>query len=213
MKDRRTILQESRLYVVLDSAVADLNKLFEVMKETVEAGTTIVQLRSKEGAADQILDFSKRAVKFLSGRALFIVNDHLDLALASGADGVHLGQEDGDVAIARQILGRDRLIGVSCQTLSQLDRAQTQGADYIGFGSVFKTKTKPDRQPMDLSLIKNVSHESHVPVFFIGGIDLGNVTGILQNDGKRVAVTRAICEAKNVVKTTKEFLTTLMARS
>lgn len=205
MTDKKKILHHSRLYVVLDSSGADFKKLFTILKETVNAGTTIVQLRSKEGSARDILQFSKRAVRHLKNRALFIVNDRVDLARASGSDGVHLGQDDMPLPEVRKIFGKDKLIGVSCQTIAQVRRAVKQGADYIGFGSVFKTKTKPGRRPQDLKILAKVQSETRLPIFFIGGITLNNVQRILKNGGQRVAVTRAICEAKDVRQTTKEF--------
>ncbi|MCB9772570.1 MAG: thiamine phosphate synthase [Candidatus Omnitrophica bacterium] len=206
MIHKKRILQAARFYVVLDSDVADFKKLFGIFKKTVDAGAGIVQLRSKYGSATDILDFSKKAIEYAQGRALFIVNDRADFAIASGCDGVHLGQDDVSLKQARAILGFKFLIGISCQTLDQARRAQKDGADYIGFGSVFKTQTKPERQQMDLKLLLKVSREIKIPVFFIGGITLDNISQVMINGGQRIAVTRAICEAKNVAVVTKKFL-------
>lgn len=210
---KKKILQAAQLYVVLDSDVADFKKLFVIFKKTVDAGVGIVQLRSKYGSAADILDFSRKAIRYAQGRALFIVNDRIDFAIVGGCDGVHLGQDDLSLKQARAILGPKFLIGISCQTLDQARRAQKDGADYIGFGSVFKTKTKPERRQMDLKLLSRVSREMKIPVFFIGGITLDNVSQVVANGGQRIAVTRAICEAKNVSVATKELLFHCEARS
>lgn len=206
MSDPRTLLRQARLYLVLDSTVADYQTLFSVMRRAVHAGVKIVQLRSKEGAGRDILEFAQRAVKVLKNKALFIVNDRVDIAIASGAHGVHLGQEDLPVSVARQMLGHRKLIGISCQTQTMARQAQAQGADYLGFGSVFKTQTKPQRQGLDLRVVQRVSANIQIPVFFIGGIDLENVSEVLRHGAERVAVTRAICQARDVAQTTRDFL-------
>jgi len=209
MTNKNAILAAAKLYVVLDSAVADFEKLFVILKKTVAAGTKIVQLRSKFGSAREILDFSKKALKVTKGKALFIVNDRADLTVVSGSDGVHLGQNDLTLVQARKILGASKLIGVSCQTLSQAKRAQKEGADYIGFGSIFKTKTKPERAGLDLKIVSQVSRHIKIPVFFIGGITLYNIGKTVGKGGQRIAVTRAICEASDVPLATKNFLKVL----
>lgn len=188
-------LEKARLYLVLDRAVADYPRLFKILRESYSSGVDVIQLRDKTGSSREILAFACQAVGFLRHRIPFIVNDRLDLALASGADGVHLGQDDMPVAMARRIVGSRLIIGASCQTMAQAVAAQKAGADYIGFGSVFKTLTKPDRQPMDLDLLKRVNGKIKVPVFAIGGIDQGNIAVVLNHGARRVAVTRAICLA------------------
>ncbi len=206
MQSKNKILQAAKLYVVLDSSVADFAKLFVILKKTVTAGTQIVQLRCKEGSAQEILAFIKKALTVTKGKALFIVNDRVDLVLASNADGVHLGQDDLTLSQARKILGPKRIIGVSCQTIRQARLAEKAGADYLGYGSVFKTKTKPQRTGLDLKIVAQVSQAVTLPVFFIGGITFYNVGLTLKHGAKRVAVTRAICEAIDVGKVTKKFL-------
>ena len=209
MVSKKELLAAAKLYVVLDSHVADFEKLFVILKKTVAAGTKIVQLRSKHGSARDILAFSKKALQVTKGKALFVVNDRVDLALLSDSDGIHLGQDDLTLRQARKILGPGKIIGVSCQTVAQAKRAQKDGADYIGFGSVFKTKTKPERKGLDLKIVSQVSRQIKVPVFFIGGITLYNLGKTVEKGGKRIAVTRAICESADVGAATKRFLAIL----
>ena len=188
-------LSNARLYLVLDTAVRGYDELFDIMKVAVQSGVDVVQLRDKQGSARDIFNFSRRALGYLKKKVPFIINDRVDLVLASQADGVHLGQDDLPVATARKILGKKAIIGASCQTLAHAVAARKAEADYIGFGSVFKTLTKPDRQAMDLRLFSAVVKKSRLPVFAIGGIDLENVRTIFAAGGRRVAVTRALCLA------------------
>jgi thiamine-phosphate pyrophosphorylase len=205
MSSRKKRLNKAILYLILDTQVLSYKKLLACLKPAVRLGVDIVQLRDKNGAAQDILDFCKAAKKQIQGKALFIVNDRIDLALLAKADGVHLGQQDIPYQKARKMMGPKAIIGVSCQTLEQAREAEVQGADYIGFGSVFKTKTKPDRKPMDPKLLKKVLATIKIPVFPIGGIELNNVRQVTGLGAKRVAVCRDILLAKNLEKTVKEF--------
>ncbi len=198
-------LRDARLYLVLDASVAGYPELFDIMRAAVEHGVDIVQLRDKAGHARGILEFTRKAVAAVSGKALFILNDRLDLALAGGAHGVHLGQDDLPIEAARRLAGEGLIIGVSCQTLEHLQAAQDQGADYVGFGSVFKTQTKPDRVPMDLEILKKVAARSVIPVFAIGGITAGNIRLVLDCGIRRIAVTRAVCQAKDVASAVRQL--------
>lgn len=194
-------LKRAKLYLILDAEVLSYTQLLARLKPAVRAGVDIVQLRSKKGSAKDILDFCRRIKKLVSGKALFIVNDRIDLALLSGADGVHLGQEDVPYAQARNLMGKKAVIGVSCQSLEHARKAQEEGADYIGFGSIFKTKTKPGRQPMDPKVLAKVIKEIKIPVFPIGGIGQKNLSRLTRLGVKRAAVCRDILLARDVVKT------------
>ncbi len=196
----------AKIYLILDRDVAGFEALFETARQAVAGGIDIIQLRDKQSSAKAIFDFSKKLVKLLKGRVPFILNDRADLASASGADGVHVGQDDLPVSLARKILGPQAIIGTSCQKWPQLKNAVHEGADYIGFGSVFKTKTKPDREPMDLNLLTVAIRKTPLPIFAIGGIDLKKAQ-ILKTQGiNRIAVCRAICEAPSPLEATKRFL-------
>lgn len=211
MVSQKKNLLRARLYLVLDRQVAGYESLFEILRQAVPAGVDIVQLRDKYGSAKEIASFARQALRWLRGRVPFIINDRVDVARLTGADGVHLGQDDLPLIFARKMLGGRAIIGMSCQDLPHVRRAQDAGADYIGFGSVFKTLTKPDRAPLDLRLLDQVSKISRVPVFAIGGIGLKNVSTVLDHDIRRVAVTRAICEADNVAAATKTLRDILLS--
>ena len=205
MASRRKLLGKAKLYLILDRQVNTYDELFEIAKKSISAGADMIQLRDKLGSAKDILEFSRRISKLTKGRILFIVNDRVELALLSGASGVHVGQEDIPLKWARQILGPKAIIGVSCQTLAHAQRAAREGADYIGFGSVFKTLTKPQRSPMDLDSLKKIYNTIKIPVFAIGGINLKNISQIKAMGVNRAAVCRSVCLAKDIKQATKSF--------
>jgi thiamine-phosphate pyrophosphorylase len=125
--------------------------------------------------------------------ALFVLNDRPDLAAQVGADGVHVGQDDTAVASARELVGSDRLIGLSTHTPAQVDAAA--GVDYIGVGPVHATPTKPGRPAVGLELVRHAAAHAGVPFFAIGGITAGNVAAVVAAGARRVAVVRALTEA------------------
>lgn len=210
MPSKKKWLAKSRLYLILDTHVKPYEDLLKIAERAVAGGVDILELRDKEGRAKDILGFSRRLKEIIQGtEVLYIINDRADLALACCASGVHLGQDDLPVKAARRILGPQAIIGVSCQTVIHAKRAQAEGADYLGFGSVFKTLTKPDRQPMDLALLQKALNRTKIPVFPIGGINLTNLPHLRALGLSRVAVCRAILDACDVKKTIGRFLYTL----
>ena len=195
----------AKLYLILDTQVMDYGALLQILKDSVRGGIDIVQLRDKKGGAKEILDFCRKILKVTNHQIPFIVNDRADLAYLSGADGLHVGQDDLDYSMALRLLGKNKIIGVSCQNLAQAQKAQAQGADYIGFGSVFKTKTKPERQAMDLDILRCVFKELKIPVFPIGGITRQNIHQITAMGSCRAAVCRDILLAKDVLQAVRDF--------
>jgi thiamine-phosphate pyrophosphorylase len=207
MRSNKKLLAAAKLYLILDTQVLDYGALLQVLKDSVRGGIDIVQLRDKKGSAKEILDFCRKVLKITKHKILFIVNDRADIALVSGADGVHLGQEDLDCIQARKILGQGKIIGVSCQTLHQASAAEAfvEGADYIGFGSVFQTQTKPGRQAMDLDLLQKVIRQVKIPIFPIGGISRGNIGQLIPLGVTRAAVCRDILLAKDAGRAAREL--------
>lgn len=213
LKVRQTRLLGSQLYLILDTDVCEEKRLFQILKQAVRSGVDIVQLRDKIGPSRATLRLATQISRYLKNKVLFIVNDRVDMALASGADGVHLGQDDLPLGIARKILGPRMIIGASCQTMAQAKKAQEDGADYIGFGSVYKTMTKPERTPMDVGLLTKAVRQIDIPVFAIGGITLNNIQPLVDLGVRRVAVTRAISLADDVPGTVHAFKKNLFSVS
>jgi thiamine-phosphate pyrophosphorylase len=206
MRLNKKLLASSKLYLILDAEVLDHDQLLQVLKDSVRSGIDIVQLRDKKSSAKEILDFCRKALKITRRHRIpFIVNDRADLALLSQADGLHVGQEDLDCDEARKIMGPGAIIGISCQSLDQALKAQAAGADYIGFGSVFQTKTKPGRQAMELDLLQKVLKRIKIPVFPIGGISRENIGRLIPLGIQRAAVCRDILLAKNAGRAVGEL--------
>jgi thiamine-phosphate pyrophosphorylase len=205
MRSSKKLLAAAKLYLILDTEVLDYGVLLQVLKDSVRGGIDIVQLRDKKGSTKEILDFCRKVLRITKHQIPFIVNDRADLAFFSGADGLHLGQEDLKYSLALRMLGKNKIIGVSCQTLDHALKAQAQGADYIGFGSVFQTKTKPGRQAMDLDILQKVIKQVKIPIFPIGGISRGNIDQLIRLGVKSVAVCRDILLAKDAGQAVREL--------
>lgn len=210
MNTKMELLERARLYCVLDAGVLSYDQLFDVLRCSADAGVDVFQIRDKDGADQDIAAFTRKCMAHLSGEKLFIVNDRINVALEAGADGVHIGQEDDAFEAVCDRGGEDFMIGVSCQSLAHAREAQRKGADYIGFGSVFKTLTKPQRDPMDLKVLASVLQEISIPVFPIGGISLENCKQVTTCGAQRIAVTRAICLAKDIQETVRTLRYILM---
>ena len=196
-EERRALLRRCHLYLVT-SPVAGLE---EVVAAALAAGVRLVQYRAKPGdVPDDRSRFAQAsALRQLCHRhgALFLVNDRIDLALAVGANGVHLGQGDLPPAVARRLLGPDLLIGRSTHRLEDLRQAVTDGCDYVGVGPVNATPTKPGREPVGLAYVAQAAAACPLPFFAIGGIDRANLAAVRNAGANRVAVVRAITTAED----------------
>lgn len=205
-QERRVQLAQCRLYLITSPSP----RLEATVAAALEAGVRLVQYRSKE-AADGERWREARALRQLCARhgALFIVNDRVDLALALDADGVHLGQGDLPPAVARRLLGPERLIGRSTGELAQLQQAVADGCDYVGVGPVNATPTKPGRKPVGLAYVRQAARESPIPFFAIGGIDASTLAAVIEAGAQRVAVVRAITEAADPGQVSRTLLAAL----
>ena len=163
----------------------------EIINEACRAGARIVQYRDKNSDKKKLMDNAKR-IREITNRydSLFVVNDHLDVAMISGADGVHLGQDDLTIEEVRQVAPPDFIVGLSTHSLMQAIRAERQGADYIGIGPVFATPTKHDYVPIGVSVVEKVLRAVSIPVVAIGGLNLGNISEVKKIGVKNVAMVR-----------------------
>jgi thiamine-phosphate pyrophosphorylase len=196
MKLRKSLLKKSQLYLILDRPGLTKFSLKKIRNLVSAKEIGLIQLRDKLGAKAEILKFAIKLSKQIgSTKTLFIVNDYVDVAVAALADGVHLGQEDLALKQARKILGKDKIIGVSCHNLAQALQAQKEGADYIGFGPLYATATKPGYPGIGLKAAVELKTKIKIPYFAIGNIGEGNIEEIAAFGIKRIAVCRAILEA------------------
>ena len=199
---KKRLLKKSRLYLILDKKTCAFKPLSLAAKEIKRSKVDIIQFRDKTGNMYNILKEAMKLNKiFKHSKKIFIINDYPQIAKIAACDGVHLGQGDWPVRKARKLLGKNRIIGVSCHTLKQAQKAQREGADYIGIGPVFSTKTKPDYLPIGLGGLKALKGKIKIPYFAIGDIKEGNLESIVEQGAKRIAVCRAILEARNFKKT------------
>ena len=206
MKLRKSLLKKSQLYLILDRPDFSRFSLKKIRHLVSGNKVALIQLRDKFSAKADILKFALKLSKYLaSTKTLFIVNDYADIAVRVLADGVHLGQEDLPLNEARKILGKDKIIGLSCHNLAQASRAQKQGADYIGFGPLYATATKPGYPGIGLKAAAELKAKIKIPYFAIGNINEGNIKEITAAGFKRIAVCRAILNAKDPQQAAKRL--------
>jgi thiamine-phosphate pyrophosphorylase len=197
------------LYVILDPQVSATRRpLVDCLIEAAAAGCRLFQYRAK---TDSIQTAYRLGLELRRAAAdvqtLFIVNDRCDLALALDADGVHLGQEDLPVALARAILGPDRLIGISTHREAEVREATEGGADYIGYGPIYPTTTKPDHEPVvGIAGLQQARGLTSLPIFAIGGITLENLAAVRKAGADGVAVISAIASCADVRETANAFM-------
>jgi thiamine-phosphate diphosphorylase len=201
-------LLPSPLYAILDTSLGRGRSPTAILREFLKGGAKLIQLRAKELTSAEFFNVAKEASRLAhEAGAIFIVNDRLDIALASNADGVHLGQEDLPLNVARKILGKAKLIGVSTHDLSQAREAERDGADYIGFGPIFGTTTKETRySPRGLEMLREIRKTVKLPVVAIGGITESNVTQVWQAGADSAAIISDLMGAEDVAEKTKRIL-------
>lgn len=195
-----------QLYAVTDRAWTGNKTLYEQIKEALENGVTCVQLREKNlDEASFIEEAKKISVLCRQYNTPFIVNDNVNVAIASNADGIHIGQEDMGLKDVREIVGENMIIGISAHTVEEAKFAQENGADYIGIGAVFETSTKNDVDVIPYEKVKSICDAVDIPKVAIGGINAENILKLKGSGIDGVAVVSAIFGAKDIGKATKEL--------
>ena len=190
------------LYVVTDESLSRGRSNVEIARLAYEGGADVVQLRMKNASKDAMIK-DALAIQELADdfSRFFFVNDNVEVALESGADGVHLGQDDMPIEKAIEILGDDVLIGISANTVETARDAKEKGAAYVGVGSIFKTATKPDAdQGIGLDAIYRIRQEVDIPIVAIGGINKGNIQDVIRAGADSAAVVSAVVAQDDVRK-------------
>lgn len=198
--------EDMLVYAVTDRAWLDGRKLQDVVEEAIQAGATFIQLREKELSYDAFLE-QAIAVKKVTDKyhVPFVINDNVEIALACGADGIHIGQHDMAAEDVRAKIGADKILGVSAQTLEQALLAEKNGADYLGVGAVFSTSTKLDASEVSFETLQEICKTVSIPVVAIGGIKQNNLVQLKDSGIDGVAVVSAIFGSKNISGATKEL--------
>ena len=200
-------MKDFKLYVITGEQFHPGRPMLEVMEQAILGGADIVQLRDKKSSKRVVLE-KARALRELTRKygVTFIVNDHIDIALAVDADGVHLGQDDLPLTEARKIVG-NKIIGISTHAIEEARQAERDGADYIGVGPVFETKSKEDVvPPVTTSYVRQVAAEIRIPFVAIGGIKLHNADEVLAAGATRLCAISAIVGSDDVKGTCEAFL-------
>lgn len=208
MKINKIRLMDKKLYLVTNSdSFGSDDEFLDAAASALKGGVDILQLREKHSDAKRIIKLGKRLRELCSMyNTLFIVNDRIDIAQIVHADGVHLGQDDIDIQYAREVSGENFIIGISTHAPEQAQKAQNDGADYIGVGPIFSTPTKQGVTPVGFEYLNWVSQNIDIPYFAIGGIDIANVDEVIKNGTERIAVVRAIMNAASPELAAKEFI-------
>lgn len=188
-----------RLYAVTDRSWLGTQALAQQVEQALRGGATCVQLREKELNDTDFLAEAKE-LKILCARygVPLIINDNVELALEVDADGVHVGQEDMDARDVRNLIGADKILGVTAKTVEQAQKAQLAGADYLGSGAVFGSTTKPNAKPMTKELLHSICQSVTIPVVAIGGIHRGNIASLAGTGIRGVAVVSGIFAAADI---------------
>ena len=197
------------LYLVTDPALCAERGLEATVMAAVRGGVSVVQLRDKHASDEEMIAQAIRLKALLDEYEVpLIINDRIEVALASGADGLHIGQSDGDPVEARGRLGEDALIGLSVQTLEQLKAVDVERIDYLGLGPVYATPTKPDHAaPLGIEGLTQLVRSSPLPTVAIGGISLANAGEVMTSGTDGLAVVSALCSAEDPAEAAQQFLT------
>lgn len=203
-------LSRCRFYGILDLSYVDGSEAGKVAQQMMDGGVDLIQLRAKGHPAGEIAKIAAELHGLTAERAVpLIINDHPEIARIVGAEGVHVGQDDAAISEVREIAGAHSMVGKSTHSVGQAIRASFEGADYIGFGPIFATPTKPDYPPIGLEEIQRVHEAVRIPIFCIGGIKLDNLPEVMEAGARRVVIVSGLLQARDITtygRAAKELL-------
>ena len=204
---QQKMAQLKGLYVILDTQVLGNKDIIDAATRTIRGDAKILQLRDKHQEKVSLLAIARK-IKELCAKSntLFIINDHLDIALAVDADGLHVGQEDLPLSIARRELPIDKIIGCSTKTLEQARKAAAEGADYIAVGSIFPTPSKKEAIVVGIERLRQIKQEVSIPVVAIGGINKNNVGEVMSAGAVAAAIISAVLNQKDIEEATRQMV-------
>lgn len=193
-------LSDCRLYGIIDLGYVEPSDAARTVEQMIEGGVDLIQLRGKNKSIAELAKLAAELHELTakSSRPL-IVNDYAEIASRVPVEGVHVGQDDDSIEVARRKAARDILVGKSTHSLEQARAAQREGADYIGFGPIFATPTKPDYAPIGFADIRRVHAEVRLPIFCIGGINIDNLQSVIEAGAKRVVMVSALLKTHSIV--------------
>jgi thiamine-phosphate pyrophosphorylase len=193
-------LDECRLYGIVDLGYVEESEAARVVEQMVQGGVDLIQLRGKGKSLDELAGCAARLHELTARSSTpLIVNDHAEIASHIPVEGVHVGQDDDSIELARRKAGRQIMVGKSTHSIKQAVAAQRERADYIGFGPIFATPTKPDYPPIGLADVRRLHAEVSLPIFCIGGINIDNLQSVIDAGAKRVVMVSALLKAHSIV--------------
>ncbi|MBM0046702.1 thiamine phosphate synthase [Anaerococcus sp. mt242] len=194
------------LYLVTNRDKLSDEEFFDVIEKSLKGGVSLVQLREKTAPAREVIELAKKLKKLChSYNVPLLVDDRVDIALAADLDGVHLGNDDMDVADARKILGDDKIIGSTAKNLEWAMAEEKKGADYLGVGAIFETKTHVKTTRTSVETLKEINDNIKIPTVAIGGLNYDNIDILKGSKAKGVSVVRAIMDSKNPYEDAKNL--------
>ena len=194
------------LYLVTNRDKLSDAEFFKVIEDSLKGGVSLVQLREKNAPAREIIEIAKKLKEIChSYKVPLLVDDRVDIALAANLDGVHLGGEDMDVADARRILGADKIIGSTAKDLDRAISEEKKGADYLGVGAIFETKTHVKTKRTSVETLREINDNIKIPTVAIGGLNYDNIDILKGSKAKGVSVVRAIMDSKNPYEDAKNL--------
>lgn len=195
------------LYLVTDRFDYTDDEFFSIIEEACQAGVTLVQLREKKATTNRFFHLAQK-VKTITDKydVPLIINDRVDICLAVDAAGVHIGDDELPIDVTRSLIGPDKLLGVSADTLERANEAQQLGADYLGIGAVFPSSTKADCETVSLDIVRQMNDRSALPSVAIGGINQDNIIQLEKTGITGISLVSAIMQADNVSETTGQLL-------
>lgn len=189
------------VYLVTDHRGKTDDEILNIIEEAIKGGTSVVQIREKTASTKDFYNLALKAKEITKKYNVpLIINDRIDIALAVKSDGVHIGQDDMPAKIAREIIGKDMILGVSAATVEEAKKAEEDGADYIGSGAVFPTSTKDDADSVSKEELKSIVNSINIPVVAIGGITIENAESLKDSGIDGFSVVSAIMNAEDPKK-------------
>jgi len=199
------------LYLCTDRKIMTTETIEESVELAIKGGATVVQLREKDCTSQEFYMLAKNVKEITDAYEIpLIINDRADIALAVGADGVHLGQSDLPVHVARNLLGPDKIVGATANTLERAVQAWKSGADYLGVGAVFGTSTKSDAKAISLEELKKIRQSVQIPVVAIGGINENNIHLLRETGVAGAAVISSVVGQKDITAATETLISNFL---
>ena len=204
-----------RLHILTDTALQTRFSHVALTELALSGGADTIQFRQKSGSTKELIETAIHMRRLCAEKgATFIVNDRIDVAIASEADGVHLGQDDFPIPLARKLLGKDRIVGGSAATLEEMENCIRESADYVGFGPVYPTGSKDDAGPVSgIDRLKRIVQSTPVPVIAIGGIDQNNASHVMGAGTHGIAVISSVCCRDDPQKAARDLYHVIEAAS